>query len=755
MTGTPLPPAPLPLVSELVVRTCSDWHVGSGAGIAGDLDATVRRDPDGLPYVPGTSLTGLLRDSCRVVAHALDDGLADGPWQRWHTAVFGTAPDVATDRSTRWIRPALVGIGAGRLRPGLAARLVSSDKTWIATTRRPGVAIDARSGRALDGALRMVEVARGGVDLVSEVTVEPVGVHLDQDAMVAVSALLVLGAAWTNQLGGWRRRGLGEVTLTLDDQNPARWAGWLAESSWSPQEVPVPDRTTQAAPRPTGRGGGGGWHRIELRLTTTGPVRVPSQVTGNVVRGLDYLPGSLLLPWLSQRWGAERVRAAIWQRALVARTTLPEVAGQRGLPAPLTLHRSRDGDERDLFQGAPPDGARQVRSTYTDGAVTGEQVRLVPVRLATVSHNAVNPRTQRPDSESGLYELEVIPAGTVLRGEILVQAGLLTDLEGEFGEHPWSLLAGAARFGARRRGEYGATTVEVRGCKPVPSVPLPGARCQLWAVSDVVVRGRGLRYSADPDDVARSLSRELGVRVVPAGAVTRTRRRDGWHGGWQLPRESVLGLAAGSVLTVEFPDGPPPADRWAAVLAGGVGDRVAEGYGEVIADAPLLTVEKARVAADEDPPTDIDAAVPDLHPADEASLAMLSTAWLTEQVRFALPDTRTSTEYTGLRAAMAALSPSQRGTWRAAAVSAAVAGTLGPLRTQAARTEASGRAVKEPQRDVAAAVRRLTDRTGTWWAVLAAALPGTSDLTDRDRAVAAAVLVTDVLDDLHRTGEPT
>jgi CRISPR/Cas system CSM-associated protein Csm3 (group 7 of RAMP superfamily) len=29
---------------------------------------------DGLPYVPGTSLTGVLREACRVVAIALDEG---------------------------------------------------------------------------------------------------------------------------------------------------------------------------------------------------------------------------------------------------------------------------------------------------------------------------------------------------------------------------------------------------------------------------------------------------------------------------------------------------------------------------------------------------------------------------------------------------------------------------------------------------------------------------------------------------------
>lgn len=70
-------PALLGERTELTVHTLGDWHVGAGHGIPGGADAVVRRDEGGLPYVPGTTLTGLLRDACLTVAVALDDG-ADG-----------------------------------------------------------------------------------------------------------------------------------------------------------------------------------------------------------------------------------------------------------------------------------------------------------------------------------------------------------------------------------------------------------------------------------------------------------------------------------------------------------------------------------------------------------------------------------------------------------------------------------------------------------------------------------------------------
>ena len=63
----------------------SDWHVGSGAGIPGHLDSQVLRDGNGLPFVPGKTLTGILRDAAEWVAHARDAHEKDNSC-RWRDA---------------------------------------------------------------------------------------------------------------------------------------------------------------------------------------------------------------------------------------------------------------------------------------------------------------------------------------------------------------------------------------------------------------------------------------------------------------------------------------------------------------------------------------------------------------------------------------------------------------------------------------------------------------------------------------------
>lgn len=47
----------------LKIDISSYWHAGTGAGQGSLLDAIVQRDPIGLPYLPGRTLKGLLRDA--------------------------------------------------------------------------------------------------------------------------------------------------------------------------------------------------------------------------------------------------------------------------------------------------------------------------------------------------------------------------------------------------------------------------------------------------------------------------------------------------------------------------------------------------------------------------------------------------------------------------------------------------------------------------------------------------------------------
>ena len=45
----------------------TDWHCGSGLAAGADVDALVIKDSDGLPYIPGKTMKGLLREAAEEI----------------------------------------------------------------------------------------------------------------------------------------------------------------------------------------------------------------------------------------------------------------------------------------------------------------------------------------------------------------------------------------------------------------------------------------------------------------------------------------------------------------------------------------------------------------------------------------------------------------------------------------------------------------------------------------------------------------
>lgn len=50
----------------------SNWHCGSGLAAGADVDALVIKDKNGVPYVPGRTIKGLLREAVSVLCEKKD-----------------------------------------------------------------------------------------------------------------------------------------------------------------------------------------------------------------------------------------------------------------------------------------------------------------------------------------------------------------------------------------------------------------------------------------------------------------------------------------------------------------------------------------------------------------------------------------------------------------------------------------------------------------------------------------------------------
>ncbi|PID41613.1 MAG: hypothetical protein CSB48_13845 [Proteobacteria bacterium] len=194
---------------RLTFTITSDWHIGNGKAAGAYADALVLKDHNGLPYLPGKSVKGLLRQAFSTAA--------DNQWfgensDRVVTLLFGSE-DRAGDS-----KQGIIQISSARLSdaetqffirtPGAGAQLYRV----ISST-----AINHETGVAENGSLRSMEVAIP-MTLTALLTLNDS--HPAFNEFVAISEDFAdwLGntVALIYELGAKRHRGLGQVEVTAE-----------------------------------------------------------------------------------------------------------------------------------------------------------------------------------------------------------------------------------------------------------------------------------------------------------------------------------------------------------------------------------------------------------------------------------------------------------------------------------------------------------------------------------------------------------
>ncbi len=580
----------------------SDWHVGTGAGRSGHVDRLVARDHDGLPYVPAKTLTGVWRDACERLASALD-GVAARGWSAWVGYLFGSQPAQAKGPVEAPPLAAVLSVRSAHLVEPLRRALgppASAELREALTFVKPGVSIDEETGQAREQFLRFEEMSRAGAVLEAECSLR---VPSDPTARSTALALLAGGAALVERLGGKRRRGGGRCRLELDgvlDLSAAR--AWLDEHEEAPP-VPVDTSAHPSVPPAPASTPPDDWVELALVIHLRSPLSVPSRVIGNVGETLDFLPGHMLLPLLSHiaREREIDLGPAVGAGDVVVLPATLEIDGARGRPVPFSLAVPKGsgfvgGEVTNLFAQQDVRPLKQLRAGYL-GPAPAEHARLprrVVVPLIVRTHNSVDDDQQRPnEATGGVYSYEAIAAGTRLRTVIRLRRAV-HELLAARDPQWWEALTGPWALGRSKKDDYGQVVMEVGGPPGSPQVTVPahasgpGGTLVVWCLSDMLLRDSALRPATSADALAGALG---GVQLEPdrERVQFRVRRLDSWHVRWGLPRPSLVAIAAGScaVLTVWTGHLEPEALRRVALA--GLGERRAEGHGQLSFDDPLVT----------------------------------------------------------------------------------------------------------------------------------------------------------------------
>ena len=652
----------------------SDWGVSTGVGQAGRTHSTIERS-NGKPVVRGTVITGVLREQAMLAAKALDRP-KEGTWTNFARWLFGQDPDS---------KPGSVP----HPRHVLFSDATPASKIPIHDT--VSLSIDPTTGTARDQFLRFTERAAPGVLTGTFTLIDEAGAETsDQETIKAAHFLLGVAGLMVRGIGSGRSGGDGECTVAVSNEDYAKpdlqdekaadaltriltnrdnddtptyssedvknvadhLQNRVRESlrevpalpkdlpKDSPQDIAMPDLQQSESGNTT-------WYETSLDIVLESPVVSYEVPFSNEVRSLDFLRGTVLVPWLH---GLLRknypdnplVNSAIVSGDLRVSDALPVYEKTPGLPMPFVMENEKVPEDK---QGDIQPCTLFNRHIPIDDQVCGDHT--IPSRgsyLFVKSNGApvtgwigkpslIGRQSTAINSETGaakdgqLFLVRALPAGLTLRASIVVSKRLLSELRGTAAtstDSPLTLDLGIAEqpafLGSRKltgtfgrtRCTVGSTFTEVGSTPPPVEGPVTDEGIQapssestevvsLWFTSDVLARSSALGPGGSVEDLELAFRRaNVPVTVVQDSpdqdsgdknrkrilTAIRHRRVDSWSPRDNAPRATRLAIQAGSVVQVRI----SPDDLGALETLGhiGVGELTPQGYGRFLVDSPLL-----------------------------------------------------------------------------------------------------------------------------------------------------------------------
>lgn len=664
---TTVSPTTSPTASgHVTIVFTSDWGVSTGVGQAGRTHSTIERS-NGKPVVHGTVITGVLREQAMLAAKALD-GPKEGTWTNFALWLFGQDPDS---------------------KPGSVPHprhVIFSDAIPASTIRvhdTVSLSIDPTTGTARDQFLRFTERAAAGILTGTFTLIDEAGGPLSvQETIKAAHFLLGVAGLMVRGIGSGRSGGDGECTVAVSDKDyveigrqDAKAADALkrilanrdndsptyssedvktvadhlrnrARESLqkvpglpvdlpkdSPQNIAMPDLQQSESGDTT-------WYETTLDIVLDSPVVSYEVPFSNEVRSLDFLRGTVLVPWLHGllRKKYRGLDSAIVSGDLRISDALPVYKELAGLPVPFVLENEKvheDKRPRTLFNRHIPisDQVCGDHTIPTRGSYLFVKPKGTPVTGWIGKPSLIGRQSTAINSETGaakdgqLFLVRALPAGLVLRASIVVSKRLLSELRGTAAtstDSPLTLDLGIAEqpafLGSRKlTGTFGrarctvdttftrvgSTPPPVEG--PVTDEGTQGSSCEptkvvsLWFTSDLLARSSTLGPGGSVEDLELAFRwANVPVTVVQESpnqdsddknrkrilTAIRHRRVDSWSPRDNAPRATRLAIQAGSVVQVRL----SPQDLGALETLGhiGVGELTPQGYGRFLVDSPVL-----------------------------------------------------------------------------------------------------------------------------------------------------------------------
>ena len=575
------------------IELLEDLHAGSGLGSVW-IDRTLARDHSGKPFIPGSHVKGVWRDTMvRLVALGLN-GFDENRLSNW----FGAAPKKEKDET----RPAQSRLHCPRLEPaGVVKSLV-----WMQTARQPF------SRKPAEDTLRTTEYIPAGT------TMAGFGFLAGGDDDFKLLKSLI---RQVDRYGGNRSRGDGRIRLISIEK--------------------VRSENVLRTPKPAESASG-----LRLLLKAHEPIRVPRTGSpGNIIESDTQIPGRMLtgaiisrllesgvepemlfsqkvaisdaLPvnpahselGLEELQKVEILPAPLEYRvekklpeACQSMQFLPQWAAERNPDTPVTNWRDLLASSGDRADDALGQVKRLPAGTYVQRLGNGPwRAFRQPLELAMRNRRGSDGGYDFGQMDNELFSNEQMPAGTCFVADIvpLVRGEVWSDWLAAFRDYVEKLP-----FLFVGRGRSPVEIVAATGTGDRAMVDSSGDdRFRLTLIGDAIIRTRWLGFhqrltlQALRDALGRDWPRDLND--PQAWDVSDSRTDRAFNAATRLPRPSVMVLRAGSSIEVRGKGAKALRDSLEKLFA--LGERQHEGLGRFNLDLDLISDKDAAAQRPETP----------------------------------------------------------------------------------------------------------------------------------------------------------
>lgn len=575
------------------VEFFTDWHCGSGLAAGADVDALVVKDRDGLPFIPGKTVKGLLREALEDIVRFRYSANEDMyrkymSWIRKYFGYFDGKP--SSDGSRSEMTKGTAFFANAELPEPVGKAIVSDNLQSYLYRTLASTAIDEH-GIAKDHSLRRIEVT---VPCTLEGYI--LSNHEDKDMVDLVKDGLKFikdGLKYIRRLGQNRNRGLGRCLFSVIDKKE--------------QEEERQNRNHE------------GIKTLKFKCTLLSDVILNAKAaTTGPNETLDFIPGSNFLGIVasqlypldqtaeksSEASKKQESRLSKEEASLVFHSgkvrfgdAHPSRDGIRGLKVPASLFYPKlSSPENELYvHHLIPEnadmGTKQLKQcrkgfyAFSSGEQTYKKGRLIKTSTSFALKSAYD-RQQRRTKDEQLFGYQSLDKGITMYFSVEFDNDIESNIIGKVED----ALVKGNRIGRSRSAQYGLVRIESVGDKEFIEIEgekqdggKSGAEVSVYADSRLIFLDEYGMPTFRPSPTQLGLE---GGKVDWEKSQIRTFRYAPWNFQRQCFDTDRCGIEKGSVFVVSIPKGYK-----SDFEAQYVGSYRNEGFGRVIYNPPFLSAD--------------------------------------------------------------------------------------------------------------------------------------------------------------------